>query len=360
VWLTGGPGCSSMLALFYENGPYNIKKDLSLTINPYSWNSFANLLFVDQPVGTGFSYLKNPLGYDISEKKIADEMYTFIQAFYKKYPKYSKLDFYLVGESYAGHYVPAIAQRYLHGNQQKEGLIVPIKGIGVGNGWVDPKIQYTEYAHFAYDNKLIGKAEEIALNETAIACKLLIEAKLWPIAIIECNIIMETIILGTGINEYDIREKCENFPLCYDFSLLNKYLKQPAVKKELGVAKNWASCSQIVHTLLLGDWMNDFSTVVPELLAANFSVLVYSGVEDFICNYYGGREWVDSLDWPGKSEYKNAPLKNWLVDGKQAGQSKSARNLTFLQVNAAGHMVPMDQPKNALDMLHHLVTKTPF
>jgi len=69
VWLTGGPGCSSMLALFYENGPYNIKKDLSLTINPYSWNSFANLLFVDQPVGTGFSYLKKPLGYDISEKK---------------------------------------------------------------------------------------------------------------------------------------------------------------------------------------------------------------------------------------------------------------------------------------------------
>jgi len=280
--------------------------------------------------------------------------------FIKKYPKYSKLDFYLVGESYAGHYVPAVAQRYLHGNQKKEGIPIPIQGIGVGNGWVDPKIQYIDYAPFAYDNNLIGKAELIALNESALACKLLIEARLWPIALIECNLILDAIVYGTGINPYDIRQKCEKFPLCYDFSPLEEYLKKPEVKKELGVTKHWASCSQIVHLLLLGDWMNDFSTVVPELLAANYSVLVYSGEKDFICNYYGGREWVSSINWPGKDEYNKAPLKSWTVGGKQAGQSKSARNLTFLQVSDAGHMVPMDQPKNALDMLHHLVTKTPF
>jgi len=295
------------------------------------------------------------------KKKVSDEMYIFIQQFYKKYPKYSKLDFYLVGESYAGHYVPAVAQRILHGNQQKEGLPIPIQGIGIGNGWVDPGIQYTQYANFAYDNKLIGKAEEIALNETAILCKALIDAKVWPVALIECNLILDAIIFGTGINQYDIREKCENFPLCYDFSKLTEYVKNPEVRKELGVgSKTWVSCNQIVHTVLLGDWMNDFSKVIPELLAANYSVLIYSGVEDFICNYYGGRAWVKSINWPGKDNYNNAPLKDWLVDGKQAGQSKSYKNLNFLQVNEAGHMVPMNQPKNALDMLHHLLYKTPF
>jgi len=56
LWLTGGPGCSSELALFFENGPYTVDGNGNLSPNPYSCNSFTNLLYVDQPVGTGFSY----------------------------------------------------------------------------------------------------------------------------------------------------------------------------------------------------------------------------------------------------------------------------------------------------------------
>ena len=56
LWLTGGPGCASEIALFYENGPYKIGEDnQTIVSNPHSWNSHANLLYVDQPVGTGFS-----------------------------------------------------------------------------------------------------------------------------------------------------------------------------------------------------------------------------------------------------------------------------------------------------------------
>lgn len=56
IWLTGGPGCSSMLALFTENGPFTINDDLTLENNPMAWNNNANIVFVDQPVGTGFSH----------------------------------------------------------------------------------------------------------------------------------------------------------------------------------------------------------------------------------------------------------------------------------------------------------------
>ena len=55
MWLTGGPGCASEVALFYENGPYAFSADGTLESNPYSWNEISNLLFVDQPIGTGFS-----------------------------------------------------------------------------------------------------------------------------------------------------------------------------------------------------------------------------------------------------------------------------------------------------------------
>ena len=64
------------------------------------WNSFANLLYVDQPVGTGFSYVRNPLGYETNERTIGKELWAMLLGFYKKYPKYANLDLYIVGESY--------------------------------------------------------------------------------------------------------------------------------------------------------------------------------------------------------------------------------------------------------------------
>jgi len=109
LWLTGGPGCSSELALFFENGPYTVNPDLSLTPNPYSWNTNANLLYVDQPAGTGFSYAKNTSGYVINEAQVAADFYVFLQNFMKKFPQYASLPFFITGESYGGHYVPAIS-----------------------------------------------------------------------------------------------------------------------------------------------------------------------------------------------------------------------------------------------------------
>jgi len=58
IWLNGGPGCSSMDGLFIELGPFKMNKDGSISLNEYSWNNFANLLFIDQPVGTGLSFTK--------------------------------------------------------------------------------------------------------------------------------------------------------------------------------------------------------------------------------------------------------------------------------------------------------------
>merc|ERR1712110_879464 len=71
-WLSGGPGCSSELAVFYENGPFHIKKDgidrFSLVKNEFSWNTNANVVYMDQPVGTGFSQNKHVRDMDWNEK----------------------------------------------------------------------------------------------------------------------------------------------------------------------------------------------------------------------------------------------------------------------------------------------------
>ena len=77
-------------------------------------------------------------------------------------------------------------------------------------------------------------------------------------------------------------------------------------------------------------------------------------------NVEGNRRWVDAMQWDGADAFAAAPLTEWRVGGKTAGTARSAQGLTFLEVNAAGHMVPMDQPKAALDMLARLMKNAEF
>eukprot|EP00808_Paulinella_micropora_P023683 g723.t1 len=85
LWMTGGPGCSSELAVLFENGPFTVDESLALHSNPYSWTNNASLLFVDQPFGTGFS--PKPRGDIVfNEQQMARYMYEFLQGFLTEFP----------------------------------------------------------------------------------------------------------------------------------------------------------------------------------------------------------------------------------------------------------------------------------
>lgn len=111
-----------------------------------------------------------------------------------------------------------------------------------------------------------------------------------------------------------------------------------------------------VHTALLGDWMLNLAPKVTDILNAGLDTLVYSGDKDFICNWRGGEKWTNEVNWEGKSTYGKTDYVDWTVGGKPAGHLKSYKNLKFLRVYDAGHMVPMDQPANALQMLKEFIT----
>ena len=79
-------------------------------------------------------------------------MYHFVQEFMVAHPEYQSNDFYVFGESYGGHYVPAISSRIFEGNQAEEGIHVNLQGLGIGNGLTDPVIQYQYYPQMAMNN----------------------------------------------------------------------------------------------------------------------------------------------------------------------------------------------------------------
>ncbi len=182
LWLTGGPGCASEVALFFENGPYTINDDLSLNPNAFSWNKISNLLYIDQPVGTGFSSAKIT-HYDRTEEEIAANVELFLTRFLEENPEYLGRDFYITGESYAGHYIPAIAYHFV---KEVSDLGVNFKGIAIGNGWVDPYVQYPQYAEFAYENGLIGDNEYAILKAGFSKCQNVIDNRNWLAALEYC------------------------------------------------------------------------------------------------------------------------------------------------------------------------------
>ena len=109
------------------------------TTNPYSWNANASLLYIDQPAGTGFSY---GLGMDHSEAAVAADMYDFLQQFFKGHPEYASRDFYAFGESYGGHYVPAVTHKVwqMNGHLPPGAIKLNLKGTSVGNGLTNPEV----------------------------------------------------------------------------------------------------------------------------------------------------------------------------------------------------------------------------
>jgi cathepsin A (carboxypeptidase C) len=234
------------------------------------------------------------------------------------------------------------------------------KGMAIGNGLVDPYLQYPEYNTFALENGLISKATSLVLDGAFKACQLLIKSGVWPLALEECNIgtmVINGLPVAPRFNNYDIRDKCEKPPLCYDFSPADEMLHRADIQAILGVSgRSWKECTMSVHTALLGDWMVNLAPKVTDLLNAGIDTLVYSGDKDFIVNWRGGEKWTDEVAWTGHSAYSKVQYQDWNVNGKAAGHLKAYKNLKFLRVYDAGHMVPMDQPTNALAMLKEFIT----
>lgn len=101
-WTNGGPGQSSLIGLFRENGPYKIQDDLTLCWNEFGWDLHYNLLYIDQPIGVGFSYTSNESDYVTNETGVAKDVVNFFIEFFKLHPELNSKHLFLTGESYAG------------------------------------------------------------------------------------------------------------------------------------------------------------------------------------------------------------------------------------------------------------------
>lgn len=367
LWLNGGPGCSSATGLFFELGPSLINATLQPVYNPYSWNSNASIIFLDQPVGVGYSYTE---GEEVkSTASAAKDVYIFLELFFQKFPQLLKNKFHIAGESYAGHYIPSFASEIISNADRSFDL----SSVLIGNGITDSLIQYGYYRPMACGEggykPIITEEKCQQMDKDFRKCEALIKlcyhapnAFTCIPSTVYCEKKMMEPFEETGLNVYDIRMKCEDQGgNCYkEMDYLDEYLNLEYVKEAVG-AENidiFTSCDDKVFNnfILSGDEMKPFQQYVSELLEKGIPVLLYAGDKDFICNWLGNHAWSDALDYFQHDEFANAPLKPWITkDQKIAGEVKNYGIFTFLRVYDAGHMVPFDQPENSLDMVNRWI-----
>ncbi|KAJ1913385.1 hypothetical protein LPJ71_002529, partial [Coemansia sp. S17] len=99
---------------------------------------------------------------------------------------------------------------------------------------------------------------------------------------------------------------------------------------------------------------------IPPLLAAGIRVLIYAGDADWICNWYGNKAYAQALEWPGQTKFNQMEDSRWTVNGDEAGEVRTHKNLTFIRVFGSGHFVPLDRPRSALDMVNRWISNKKF
>nr|XP_043628528.1 serine carboxypeptidase 1-like [Erigeron canadensis] len=356
LWLNGGPGCSSMIGAMLELGPFRINSDgKSLFMNDYAWSNVANMLFLESPAGVGFSYSNTTSDYDHSgDKNTANDAYIFLVNWLERFPQYKTRDFYITGESYAGHYVPQLAYKILSNNKITNQTIINMKGVAIGNAWIDDETSYKGMYDYWWTHAMISDATHDAIlkycnfaNGSRYVSEVCGDStdKAWDEwGDIDLYNIYAPICLNPDQRNASASTGSINvFDPCWQYILVD-YLNNSAVQKALNVKPtSWDLCSDVITR-----WNDRATTILPiikYLISNGQRVWVYSGDIDGRVPVTSSRYSINTLNLPIETAWRP-----WYLNKEVGGYLEAYKGLLLITVRGAGHTVPSYQPQRALTL----------
>ncbi|XP_028784511.1 serine carboxypeptidase-like 40 [Neltuma alba] len=370
LWLNGGPGCSSLAyGAMQELGPFRVNSDgKTLFKNRYSWNHAANVLFLESPAGVGFSYSNKTSDYENNgDQRTASDNYIFLLNWLERFPEYKNRDFYITGESYAGHYVPQLAQTILQHNIKANNTIINLKGIMIGNAAINDETDDKGMYDFLGSHAIMSDSTVSTIDKF---CDFSANAQNQPK---QCNEALEEVDRDSYyIDIYNIYAPICNNPnltatpnptsivldACneyYVIAYMNKEEVQEALHANVTKVKyEWAPCSDVIS-----GWHDSPSSTLPilrQLMDHGIRVWIFSGDTD-------GRVPVTSTQYSLNSMNMkvNTPWHPWYFNGQVGGYTQVYKgDLTFATVRNAGHQVPSYQAARSLSLFRHFLDGTPL
>eukprot|EP00928_Gymnodinium_smaydae_P087514 TRINITY_DN71772_c0_g1_i1.p1 TRINITY_DN71772_c0_g1~~TRINITY_DN71772_c0_g1_i1.p1 ORF type:complete len:513 (-),score=63.18 TRINITY_DN71772_c0_g1_i1:255-1793(-) len=384
LWTNGGPGCSGLLGFMTEMGPLRPMANGSLEVNPFAWTEFANMVFIEQPAGVGFSQPSSDFEY--TDEAAAADNWDFIKGFLQQYPQLKSHDFWLTSESYGGHYVPTLAREILRNNKGD----VNFKGLIIGNPLI--YLPYTNHGMYAMYNAwgLIpdpqlaeyvkhdcawiddeGKPMKEHMSKASIETCYGLQSHFYRLAMD-----MDPYALGFPVCDSDEVNAMMSFmrpkwysrarsksatPLEYSPCVMDhatSYLNQAGVQKALHVQGSvaWHGCSSGVrYSRKSVD--TSMVPVIRDIIAhGGVRVMIMSGSEDSVCSSLGDQRWL----WD--TGYNNTEAWGpYFLDGQVAGfttefTAENGAGFRYTTVLGAGHMIPSTQPKRGSHIVKHFLS----
>ncbi|KAL6530574.1 Serine carboxypeptidase-like 45 [Orobanche minor] len=377
LWLNGGPGCSSIGAgAFSEHGPFQPSGNV-LVKNNFSWNKVANMLYLESPAGVGFSYSRNKSFYEyVNDEMTARDNLIFLEKWFEKFPHFKNRQFYITGESYAGHYVPQLANLIIQSKAKFN-----LKGIAIGNPLLEFNTDFNSRSEFLWSHGLISDSSHNQLTSVCNYSQIRRQSQTRTLTP-DCYNVMEQVLseISGHISTYDVTldvclssvmlqsevlTKLQDEPkidVCVEDETdvyLNRKDVQKALHARLAGVRRWKMCSNVLHY----DMQNlEIPTIgiLGSLVKSGIRVLVYSGDQDSVLPLIGTRRLVNGLAKDLKLN-TTQPYSVWF-EGRQVGGWTQAYGdfLSFATIRGASHEAPFSQPERSLVLFRSFIAGKPL
>ena len=393
LWLNGGPGCSSLFGMLAEIGPVTSDNyGGEFKLNPYSWNLEANLLFIEQPAGVGYS-----TAYDIkhnwTDVENAKNLLASLKDFFDTFPELKGRKFNIAGESYAGIYIPHLASEILEDTSDDK---INLEGILIGNPLTDPNIDYDRslaefgfwrgivslenYNNFQKNcphlpdelrplNDIEGKYQDfdgyvshkcnearLKISENFNGNDLYGIYRECPLYEEEDELIKYNLrhsykyTIYHQLKKYFLKIKSDKeeeeglwpYYMCADDLLIDKFLNLNSTKEKFQVRNfsvKWTQCAYLNY-----EWSDSFHLYNSTLLKyPQVKKWIMSGTEDGVISTIGTMRWINKIGFHVDTEWKQWKNKNQVAGFVQTYKE----GIILVTIKGAGHMVPQDNREEA-------------
>lgn len=366
MWLQGGPGGAST-----GHGNFNEIGPLDINMNPRSttWVKKANVIFVDQPVGTGYSYVESGGRFATNNTQVGTDLVTLCVSFFEDHPELQTVPFYVFGQSYGGKMAVTFARELLKAVKASR-LKVNLKGVALVDSWISPIDYVLSWSPYLISFSLIDEKSKAAIDAAAAKCVKAFDAGRFVESTDEWLNTEGVILAHTNrVNFYNVLKDAYPDSGAYHLPETAKSklgqtrqtrdllddIMNGVVKAKLDIPSHvrWGSQAGTVFDSLEEDFMKPVIDEVDELLATtDVEVIVITGQLDLIVDTIGTNWWVQKLKWSGMGEFNRTtrlPIRT--ATDRTAGFVKNHGRLSYYYIMKAGHSVPEDAPQAAFKML---------
>lgn len=369
LWMQGGPGLSSLFGELLENGPiaFDLKKNFSIRPNTLQKN--MSVIYLDVPIGTGFSFTQNMSGYSTSLEDITKDVMEFLRQFFELFYEFQNRDLYLAGESYGARYAIALADQLL---TDKKDLPLQLKGIIGGNGFLGPVLDTADSSEFLYQASMLNDTGRHIFKRTFQYMKNL---TMVPETVSQVPLILLSTIFTdptgarptlfqnlTSYNDHAsplYTQRPLNMLACFVFLNTSVGLRRMTHVGDSAVFR-YAETPLIMA--FASDWLRDITNLTQRVLD-KLNVLLYSGQLDALFPYVNQRTYFRTLKWDHSDEYLEAPRlpwrpPNWNKYMGYAGFVKQADKFTEALLLGMSHYGAAEKPDEVYFLIAQFIAGT--